>query len=125
MLGGRRHRGKCRSAISSRHHLSGDDHQRREQFRASRLTRAPKPPDRGFAAKRSIAAAPEQRNPPRSYGYSSDGGPRAVSYYPIVTASLVLGPRGVGTMAAMLVVGELIGRLDRRLLLGIGLVLTA
>jgi DHA2 family multidrug resistance protein len=45
--------------------------------------------------------------------------------YPIVTAGLVLGPRGVGTMAAMLVVGKLIGRLDTRFLLGIGLVLTA
>ena len=38
--------------------------------------------------------------------------------YPIVTAGLVLGPRGVGTMAAMLVVGRLIGRVDTRLLLG-------
>jgi DHA2 family multidrug resistance protein len=45
--------------------------------------------------------------------------------YPIVTAGLVLGPRGVGTMAAMLVVGKLIGRVDTRFLLGIGLVLTA
>jgi DHA2 family multidrug resistance protein len=34
--------------------------------------------------------------------------------YPIVTAGLVLGPRGVGTMAAMLVVGKLIGRVDTR-----------
>jgi DHA2 family multidrug resistance protein len=45
--------------------------------------------------------------------------------YPIVTAGLVLGPRGVGTMAAMLVVGKLTGRVDTRLLLGIGLGLTA
>jgi DHA2 family multidrug resistance protein len=45
--------------------------------------------------------------------------------YPIVTAGLVLGPRGVGTMGAMLVVGKLIGRIDTRLLLGTGLVLTA
>jgi DHA2 family multidrug resistance protein len=45
--------------------------------------------------------------------------------YPIVAAGLVLGPRGVGTMAAMLVVGKLIGRVDTRFLLGIGLVLTA
>src|SRR5271163_1263002 len=45
--------------------------------------------------------------------------------YPIVTAGLVLGPRGVGTMAAMLAVGKLIGRLDTRILLGIGLGLTA
>ena len=45
--------------------------------------------------------------------------------YPIVTAGMVMGPRGVGTMAAMLVVGKLIGRADTRLLLGIGLSLTA
>jgi MFS transporter, DHA2 family, multidrug resistance protein len=45
--------------------------------------------------------------------------------YPIVTAGLVLGPRGVGTMAAMMVVGKLIGRVDTRILLGIGLGLTA
>ena len=45
--------------------------------------------------------------------------------YPIVSAGLVMGPRGVGTMGAMLVVGRLIGRVDTRLLLGIGLALTA
>ena len=37
--------------------------------------------------------------------------------YPIVTAGLVMGPRGIGTMAAMMVVGRLIGRVDTRLLL--------
>jgi MFS transporter, DHA2 family, multidrug resistance protein len=45
--------------------------------------------------------------------------------YPIVTAGLVLGPRGLGTMAAMMLVGRLVGRVDTRLLLGIGLGLTA
>jgi DHA2 family multidrug resistance protein len=45
--------------------------------------------------------------------------------YPVVTAGLVLGPRGIGTMAAMLLVGRLIGRVDTRLLLGLGLSLTA
>src|SRR5277367_4283522 len=45
--------------------------------------------------------------------------------YPIVTAGLVLGPRGVGTMGAMLVVGKLIKKVDTRVLLGTGLVLTA
>lgn len=45
--------------------------------------------------------------------------------YPIVTAGLVLGPRGLGTMAAMMIVGRLIGRVDTRLLLGIGLGLSA
>jgi MFS transporter, DHA2 family, multidrug resistance protein len=45
--------------------------------------------------------------------------------YPVVTAGAVMGPRGVGTMGAMLVVGRLTGRVDTRLLLGIGLGLTA
>jgi MFS transporter, DHA2 family, multidrug resistance protein len=35
--------------------------------------------------------------------------------YPIVSAGLVMGPRGVGTMGAMMVVGKLIGRVDTRL----------
>ena len=45
--------------------------------------------------------------------------------YPVVTAGFVMGPRGIGTMGAMLVVGRLIGRVDTRLLLGFGLGLTA
>jgi DHA2 family multidrug resistance protein len=45
--------------------------------------------------------------------------------YPIVSAGLVLGPRGVGTMGSMLIVGKLIGRVDTRLLLALGLGLTA
>ena len=45
--------------------------------------------------------------------------------YPIVTAGLVLGPRGVGTMAAMMVVGRLIGPVATRILLGTGLGITA
>jgi DHA2 family multidrug resistance protein len=45
--------------------------------------------------------------------------------YPVVTAGLVMGPRGLGTMAAMLVVGKLIGVLDTRGLLGVGLACTA
>src|ERR1700691_4477664 len=45
--------------------------------------------------------------------------------YPIVTAGLVLGPRGVGTMGAMMVVGKLIGGVDTRYLLGTDLGLTA
>jgi DHA2 family multidrug resistance protein len=44
--------------------------------------------------------------------------------YPIVTAGLVLGPRGIGTMAAMMIVGQLVGKVDTRLLLAIGLGLT-
>ena len=45
--------------------------------------------------------------------------------YPIVTAGLVMGPRGIGTMASMFVVGKLIGRIETRWLLLIGLGLTA
>ena len=45
--------------------------------------------------------------------------------YPVVTAGLVMGPRGIGTMVAMLLVGQLMTRIDTRLLLGIGLALTA
>jgi MFS transporter, DHA2 family, multidrug resistance protein len=45
--------------------------------------------------------------------------------YPVVTAGMVMGPRGMGTMASMLIVGRLTGRMDTRLLLAIGLGLTA
>ncbi len=45
--------------------------------------------------------------------------------YPVLTAGLVMGPRGLGTMAAMFLVGRLIGRLDTRALLAIGLGVTA
>jgi DHA2 family multidrug resistance protein len=45
--------------------------------------------------------------------------------YPVVTSGLVMGPRGVGTMASMLIVGRLVGRVDTRLLLAGGLSLTA
>jgi DHA2 family multidrug resistance protein len=45
--------------------------------------------------------------------------------YPVVTAGIVLAPRGAGTMIAMFVVGRLTGRLDTRVLLAFGLGLTA
>ena len=45
--------------------------------------------------------------------------------YPIMTAGLVMAPRGIGTLLAMMLVGQLIGRADTRVLLGIGLALTA
>ncbi|MEP9379189.1 MDR family MFS transporter [Aquabacter sp. CN5-332] len=45
--------------------------------------------------------------------------------YPVVTAGLVMGPRGVGTMACMFLVGRLVGKVDTRILLAIGLGLTA
>jgi DHA2 family multidrug resistance protein len=45
--------------------------------------------------------------------------------YPVFTAGIAMAPRGVGTMVAMMIAGRLIGRLDIRVLLGIGLGLTA
>ncbi|MBO0662213.1 DHA2 family efflux MFS transporter permease subunit [Jiella sp. MQZ9-1] len=45
--------------------------------------------------------------------------------YPVVTTGVVLAPRGVGTMIAMLVVGRLVGNVDTRVLIFVGLVLTA
>src|ERR1700675_3164687 len=45
--------------------------------------------------------------------------------YPVVTAGIVMGPRGLGTMACMFLVGRLMGRIDTRLLLMTGLLLTA
>lgn len=45
--------------------------------------------------------------------------------YPVLTAGLLLSPRGVGTMIAMLIVGRLIRKVDPRLLILIGLLLTA
>ena len=43
--------------------------------------------------------------------------------YPVAMAGLVLSPRGIGTMASMLLGGRLIARVDPRLMIGIGLVL--
>ncbi len=45
--------------------------------------------------------------------------------YSVVSAGIVMGPRGIGTMAAMLIVGRMIGRVDTRWLLAFGLGLTA
>jgi DHA2 family multidrug resistance protein len=45
--------------------------------------------------------------------------------YPVITTGLVLAPRGVGTMIAMLVVGRLVNRFDPRLLILTGFLLTA
>jgi MFS transporter, DHA2 family, multidrug resistance protein len=45
--------------------------------------------------------------------------------YPVLTAGLAMGPRGVGTMMAMPVVGRLMGRVSIRPLLLIGVGLTA
>ncbi len=43
--------------------------------------------------------------------------------YPVATAGLVMAPRGIGTMAAMMISGKLSSRVDPRLLMGIGVVL--
>ena len=45
--------------------------------------------------------------------------------YPVTTAGIVMGPRGLGTMLCMFVVGRLIGKVDTRWLLLLGLGLTA
>jgi DHA2 family multidrug resistance protein len=45
--------------------------------------------------------------------------------YPVLTAGLVLAPRGVGTMAAMLLAGQLIRFVDARLLIATGFGITA
>ncbi|TMV40859.1 multidrug efflux MFS transporter, partial [Thioclava sp. BHET1] len=45
--------------------------------------------------------------------------------FPVVTAGIVMGPRGMGTMICMFVVGRLIGKIDTRILLLVGLLITA
>jgi MFS transporter, DHA2 family, multidrug resistance protein len=45
--------------------------------------------------------------------------------YPVVTAGILLAPRGFGTMAAMVLCGRLVGRVSVRLLVGLGFVATA
>ncbi|RWE29283.1 DHA2 family efflux MFS transporter permease subunit [Mesorhizobium sp.] len=45
--------------------------------------------------------------------------------YPTMTIGVVLGPRGVGTMISMLLVGRIMHRIDARILVVIGFLLTA
>ena len=45
--------------------------------------------------------------------------------YPVLTAGLVMAPRGIGTMVAMMIVGRMIGKVDTRVLLILGFSLTA
>jgi len=45
--------------------------------------------------------------------------------YPVVLTGMVTAPRGFGTLAGMIVVGRLITRFDPRLLIAVGLALTA
>ncbi|KAF1687404.1 EmrB/QacA family drug resistance transporter [Pseudoxanthomonas broegbernensis] len=48
----------------------------------------------------------------------------ALMHYPVLTIGLVLAPRGVGTMFAMMLVGRMLGRVDARIpiLAGMGLI---
>jgi DHA2 family multidrug resistance protein len=45
--------------------------------------------------------------------------------YPVVLTGLVTAPRGAGTMIAMIVVGRLVSRFDPRIIIAVGLALTA
>src|SRR5690348_2605743 len=45
--------------------------------------------------------------------------------YPVTTAGMVMGARGVGTMVAMLVAGRVVQRMDPRLLILVGFLITA
>jgi DHA2 family multidrug resistance protein len=45
--------------------------------------------------------------------------------YPVLTTGLVTAPSGIGTMASMLIAGRLIGKVDLRIMLFVGFVLTA
>jgi len=45
--------------------------------------------------------------------------------YPVVTTGLVTAPRGAGTLAAMFIVGRLMGKMDIRLIIATGFGLTA
>ena len=45
--------------------------------------------------------------------------------YPTITVGLVMGPRGVGTMISMIMVGRLVRTVDSRILVVMGLILTA
>ena len=45
--------------------------------------------------------------------------------YPTITIGLVMGPRGVGTMISMIMVGRLMKVVDSRILMTVGLLLTA
>jgi DHA2 family multidrug resistance protein len=45
--------------------------------------------------------------------------------YPVITTGMILAPRGVGTMAAMILVGRLMGKVDPRILILVGLAFTS
>ncbi|MDB5446525.1 MAG: drug resistance transporter, EmrB/QacA subfamily, partial [Phenylobacterium sp.] len=45
--------------------------------------------------------------------------------YPVLASGLVMMPRGIGSLVAMLLVGRLVGRIDTRLILIVGLAISA
>jgi MFS transporter, DHA2 family, multidrug resistance protein len=45
--------------------------------------------------------------------------------YPVIETGIVMAPRGVGTMASMIIVGRLVGKYDPRLLVTAGLIISA
>jgi DHA2 family multidrug resistance protein len=45
--------------------------------------------------------------------------------YPVITTGIVMAPRGLGTMVAMVLVGRIVHRIDVRVIMGIGFALTA
>ncbi len=45
--------------------------------------------------------------------------------YPVLTAGMLLAPRGIGTMCAMMIVGRLIAKIDARVMITLGLGLNA
>jgi DHA2 family multidrug resistance protein len=45
--------------------------------------------------------------------------------YPVVQAGLIMAPRGLGTMASMMVVGRLVNKVDARFLVGTGILIAA
>jgi DHA2 family multidrug resistance protein len=45
--------------------------------------------------------------------------------YPVITTGLVTAPRGIGTLAAMFIVGRIMGKVDTRVIIGTGFALSA
>jgi MFS transporter, DHA2 family, multidrug resistance protein len=45
--------------------------------------------------------------------------------YPILTTGIVMAPRGIATAISMMIVGRLVGKIDARLLVGTGMILSA
>ena len=45
--------------------------------------------------------------------------------YPIVTTGIIMAPRGIATAIAMIVVGRLVGKVDARVLVGVGMLTSA